>query len=128
MKCKRQVLNDKDFLKRQVESFYQKLKDVEITQFLYAVSIRDKMKRCDYRNSCKPRKLKRRGGTLGLLVPQDREGRFRTQLFARYFALMRTKEIMEKYESVYPKFTQKLEDTLACFSFPATKAYIRDFF
>ena len=30
---------------------------------------------------------------------------------------------MEKYESVYPKFTQKLEegleDALACFSFPA---------
>jgi len=36
----------------------------------------------------------------------------------RYFALMRAKEIMEKYESVYPKFTQKLEDALACFSFP----------
>ena len=41
----------------------------------------------------------------------------------RYFALMRAKEIMQKYESVYPKFTQKLEegleDALACFSFPA---------
>ena len=36
----------------------------------------------------------------------------------RYFALTRAKEIMEKYESVYPKFTQKLEDALACFSFP----------
>ena len=41
----------------------------------------------------------------------------------RYFALMRAKEIMQKYESVYPKFVQKLEegleDALACFSFPA---------
>jgi len=40
----------------------------------------------------------------------------------RYFALMRAKELMEKYESVYPKLTQKLEegleDALACFSFP----------
>jgi len=36
---------------------------------------------------------------------------------------MRAKELMEKYESVYPKFVQKLEegleDALACFSFPA---------
>ena len=40
----------------------------------------------------------------------------------RYFALMRAKEVMERYESIYPKFTQKLEegleDALACFSFP----------
>jgi len=28
------LLTDKDFLKREVESFCQKLKDVEITQFL----------------------------------------------------------------------------------------------
>jgi len=28
------LLNDKDFLKRAVESFYQKFKDVEMTQFL----------------------------------------------------------------------------------------------
>jgi len=26
----------------------------------------------------------------------------------RYFALMRAKELMERYESVYPKFVQKL--------------------
>jgi transposase-like protein len=32
----------------------------------------------------KPRKLKSRVGTLELLVPQDREGTFSTQLFARY--------------------------------------------
>jgi len=33
------LLNDKDFLKRAVESFCQKLKDVEITQFLKAGSL-----------------------------------------------------------------------------------------
>ena len=31
---------------------------------------------------------------------------------------MRAKEVMERYESAYPKFVQKLEDALACFSFP----------
>ncbi|MBC7189275.1 hypothetical protein H5U35_03555 [Candidatus Aerophobetes bacterium] len=30
------LLNDKDFLKRIIESFCQKLQDVEITQFLKA--------------------------------------------------------------------------------------------
>jgi len=37
------LLNDKDFLKRAVESFCQKFKDVEITQFLQA----DKYQRQD---------------------------------------------------------------------------------
>ena len=38
------LLNDKDFLKRVVKSFCQKLKDVEITQFLQR---RDKYQRQD---------------------------------------------------------------------------------
>ena len=37
------LLNDKDFLKRVIKSFYQKFKDVEITQFLQA----DKYQRQD---------------------------------------------------------------------------------
>jgi len=32
---------------------------------------------------------------------------------------MRAKEVMQRYESIYPKFTQKLEDALIFFSFPA---------
>ena len=40
----------------------------------------------------------------------------------RYFALMRAKEVVEKYQDIYLKFTQKLEegleDALACLSFP----------
>ena len=42
------------------------------------------MKRCGYRNGHKPRKLKRRVGTLELLFPRIREDRFQLQLFARY--------------------------------------------
>jgi len=42
------------------------------------------MKRCGYRNGYKPRKLKTRVGTLELLVPQDRDGRFQTSLFSSY--------------------------------------------
>jgi transposase-like protein len=36
------------------------------------------------RNGYKPRSLKTRVGTLDLWVPQDRQGRFRTELFERY--------------------------------------------
>ena len=37
-----------------------------------------------HRNGYKPRALKTRVGTLDLWVPQDRQGRFRTELFERY--------------------------------------------
>lgn len=37
-----------------------------------------------HRNGYKPRTLKTRVGTLELMVPKDREGRFRTELFERY--------------------------------------------
>jgi len=30
---------------------------------------------------------------------------------------MRAKEVMERYESIYPEFTQKLEDALIFFLF-----------
>ena len=66
------LLNDKDFLKRAVESFCQKLLEEEMTQSLQADKYRDKMKRCGYRNGYKPRKLKTRVGTLELPLPQKR--------------------------------------------------------
>jgi transposase-like protein len=37
-----------------------------------------------YRNGYKPRTLQTRVGTLELLVPQDRDGSFSTELFGRY--------------------------------------------
>jgi len=66
------LLNHKDFLKRAVESFCQKFKDVEITQFLQADKYQKAEKRCGYRNGYKPRRLKTRVGTLELLVLQDK--------------------------------------------------------
>jgi len=56
---------------------------VEITQFLQADKYQRTEKRCGYRNGYKPRKLKTRVGTLELLFPRIREGRFQTQLFAQ---------------------------------------------
>ena len=57
------LVNDKDFLKRVIESFCQKFKDVEITQFLQADKYQRQDEKVCYRNGYKPRKLKRRVGT-----------------------------------------------------------------
>jgi len=67
-----------------LESVVQRVLDEELTAFLGAESHERTEDRLGYRNGYKPRQLKTRVGTLELLVPKDREGRFRTELFERY--------------------------------------------
>lgn len=78
------LLNDRDFLRRIVEDFCQRLLEKEMRQHLQAHLYERTERRRGYRNSHKPRRLKTRVGTLELLVPQDREGAFQTELFSRY--------------------------------------------
>jgi putative transposase len=78
------LLNDRDFLRRIVENFCQRLLEDEIDEHLQAHLYQRSDKRRGYRNGYKPRRLKTRVGTLELLVPQDREGAFQTELFSRY--------------------------------------------
>ena len=78
------LLNDRDFLRRIVENFCQRLLEDEMRQHLQAHFYQRTDKRRGYRNGYKPRRLKTRVGTLELLVPQDREGAFQTELFSRY--------------------------------------------
>ena len=78
------LLNDKDFLKGMVQSLLQELLEQEMTKHLEADSYERTSKRKGYRNGYKPRQLKTRVGTLKLLIPQDREGNFRTELFEKY--------------------------------------------
>ena len=77
------LLNDKDFLRRIIESFCQKLLEEEITQFLKADKYQRTEKRCGYRNGYKPRRLKTRVGTLELLVPQKRRGQIQDTAFCQ---------------------------------------------
>jgi len=67
-----------------LETVVQRVLDEELTAFLGAESHERTEERRGYRNGYKPRQLKTRVGTLELLVPKDREGRFRTELFERY--------------------------------------------
>jgi putative transposase len=67
-----------------VERVIQEVLDAEMTAHLHADPYERNAERRGYRNGYKPRQLNTRVGTLTLQVPQDRDGTFSTQLFARY--------------------------------------------
>nr|WP_274596081.1 transposase [Rubrobacter xylanophilus] len=81
------------FLRGIVEGMLQQMLEAEITEHLGAAPHQRTENRKGYRNGYKPRKLKSRVGTLDLLVPQDREGTFSTQLFARYQSATRRRSL-----------------------------------
>lgn len=78
------MLDDPEFLRGIVERTLQQALETEMTAHIGA----ERYERCEerrgHRNGYKPRELRTRVGTLSLLVPQDREGTFSTQLFGRY--------------------------------------------
>src|SRR5918912_2940834 len=78
------LLDDPTFLKEIVERVLQELLEAEMTEHIGAAPYERSENRKGHRNGYKPRTLKTRVGTLQLLVPQDREGTFSTELFARY--------------------------------------------
>src|SRR5215207_10827174 len=78
------LLNDPDFLREIVERTLQTLLEEEMSAHLGAERYERTGERRGYRNGTKPRTLTTRVGTLELLVPQDRDGTFSTELFARY--------------------------------------------
>src|SRR5919202_2254938 len=78
------LLDDPGFLKEIVERVLQELLEAEMTEHVGAAPYERTDERRGHRNGYKPRTLRTRVGTLNLLVPQDREGTFSTQLFARY--------------------------------------------
>jgi len=78
------LMNDPEFLKAIVEVAIQRVLEFEMTEHLQASPHERTDTRRGHRNGYKPRQLKTRVGTLELLVPQDREGTFKTELFDRY--------------------------------------------
>ena len=73
-----------DFLNQAVTRFLQQFLEAEITSFLQAEPYQRTGERTGYRNGYKPRIVKTRVGRIQLSVPQDREGRFHSGLFARF--------------------------------------------
>lgn len=78
------LTDDPDFLREIVERTLQEILETEMTAHLGAERYERSTGRKGQRNGYKPRTLHTRVGTLTLLVPQDRESTFSTQLFARY--------------------------------------------
>ena len=78
------LINDPDFLRELVQRVCQVVLDSELSNFLEAKPYERTESRKGYRNGSRPRVLKTRVGTLELLVPRDREGVFRSELFERY--------------------------------------------
>ena len=78
------LLDNPSFLKEIVERALQHILEAEMTEHVGAAPYQRTQNRKGHRNGYKRRMLKTRVGTLELLVPQDREGTFSTQLFARY--------------------------------------------
>jgi putative transposase len=78
------VAADTDVLRTLVEVVLQKVLEAEMTDAVGAAKGERTPSRLGYRSGYYPRTLITRVGKLELRVPQDREGRFSTELFERY--------------------------------------------
>jgi transposase-like protein len=78
------LIDDPDFLREIVERAVQAILETEMSTHLGAERYERGDGRTGYRNGTKPRTLVTRVGALQLAVPQDRDGTFSTELFARY--------------------------------------------
>ena len=75
---------DEDFLRAWVEEVLQQILEAEMEEALGAAKGERTLGRLGYRSGYYTRTLVTRVGKLELRVPQDRQGRFSTQLFERY--------------------------------------------
>ena len=78
------LAEDQDFLRALVQAVLQELLEAEITEALGAAKGERTPHRLGYRAGYYGRTLVTRVGKLELRVPQDRAGRFSTELFERY--------------------------------------------
>lgn len=75
---------DTEFLKPLLQEIVQQLLEAQMDELLAAGRYERSAERRGYRSGSYPRTLLTRVGKLELRVPQDRQGRFSTELFSRY--------------------------------------------
>lgn len=78
------VLGEDDALKQLMQTLLQEVLEAEMDEALQAGKGERTSGRLGYRSGHYPRTLVTRVGKLELRVPQDRQGRFSSELFARY--------------------------------------------
>jgi len=81
---KRLMSQEEDFLRPLMKVAVQEVLEAEMEEALGAAKGERSVERQGYRSGYYQRKLLTRVGTLELRVPQDRQGRFSTEVFARY--------------------------------------------
>jgi len=81
---KRLMSQEEDFLRPLMKVAVQEVLEAEMEEALGAAKGERSAERQGYRSGYYNRKLLTRVGTLELRVPQDRQGRFSTEVFARY--------------------------------------------
>lgn len=80
----KELLQEDDFLRPLVERIVEEILEAEMDEALQAAKGERTPARLGYRSGYYSRKLVTRVGQLELRVPQDRHGRFRTEIFERY--------------------------------------------
>ena len=78
------LTGDQEYLRKMVETIVQATLEAEMTEAVGAEKSERTPGRVSYRSGYYSRGLITRVGTLELRVPQDRRGRFSTELFERY--------------------------------------------
>jgi putative transposase len=78
------LLSDEDGFRRVLQTVVQEVLEAEMTEAVRAEKGERTADRAGYRSGYYERKLVTRVGVLELRVPQDRAGRFSTELFERY--------------------------------------------
>jgi len=81
---KEMLLEDADFLRPMVQEVVQQVLEAEMDETVGAEKGERTSQRLGYRSGYYSRTLVTRVGKLELRVPQDRQGRFRTEIFDRY--------------------------------------------
>src|ERR1700678_48710 len=76
--------NDREFLRQLIRTTLQEVLEAEMTEALAAAKSERTAGRNGYRSGYYGRSLITRVGKLELRIPQDRSGRFSTELFERY--------------------------------------------
>ena len=79
-----EAVKEENFLRPLVEQIVQQILEAEMDETVGAERSERTSSRLGYRSGHYPRTLVTRVGKLELRVPQDRQGRFRTEVFERY--------------------------------------------
>jgi putative transposase len=122
------LATDQDYLRKMVETIVQATLEAEMTEAVSAEKSERTPARLSYRSGYYSRSLITRVGTLELRVPQDRQGRFSTELFERYQRAEKTlvAALVEMYvQGVSTRKVKAVTEDLCGHNFSASASFRR---